>query len=478
MTQSDLPQTHNQLHLRRQFIILAAISFLIAFNYYIVRSLKDALLVTEPGAGAEAIPFIKVWLLLPASFLFAMGFSWLSRHFSLRTTFTAVMSFFILSFAVFAFVFFPFRDSLHPTQFADTLAEILPDGWLALAAIVRYWLYAYFYVLAECWSPIVYSVLFWGFANEMTKMSNARAYYPFLTLAGTLAALFAGPVAIYLSSEAYHPQWFIGSTPWEQTLYALTLILIGNCLGAVILFFFVCPTRAKVARDPGRQQQRFSQFLKYFFRSKHLAAIALVTLTYNMMITLSEVVWKNEVVKVYSTPSEFNMYVNYVTIGTGILATLITLMITRPALRFLGWTKSALITPLLAMVTSGLFFSALIANQFGGAIVPHALAALLGSFHVCFSCSSKYTLFDTTKEMAFIPLDSHDKLQGKAAIDGVGSRLGKAGSSLFIQMLLILLPSISACVPIIAVLLFCSLLVCVRAVIALGSRMEPHLQIT
>src|SRR5207249_4032196 len=50
--------------------------------------------------------------------------------------------------------------------------------------------------------------------------------------------------------------------------------------------------------------------------------------------------------------------------------------------------------------------------------------------------AAKYSFFDPSKEMAYIPLDEEAKVKGKAAIDVVGSRLGKSGSS-WIQVLLI-----------------------------------------
>jgi AAA family ATP:ADP antiporter len=74
--------------------------------------------------------------------------------------------------------------------------------------------------------------------------------------------------------------------------------------------------------------------------------------------------------------------------------------------------------------------------------------------------------------MAFIPLSSEDKLKGKAAIDGVGSRLGKSGGSLVHQILLVIFTTISASAHFVAAILFLAIFFWIGAVLALGKQFK------
>ena len=149
----------------------------------------------------------------------------------------------------------------------------------------------------------------------------------------------------------------------------------------------------------------------------------------------------------------------------------------------LGWSKTALLTPLVLLVTSIAFFVCLLANDTLSPIVsallgttPIALAVFLGSLQNCFSKAAKYSIFDTTKEMTFIPLSPEHKLKSKAAIDGLGSRLGKSGSSCIHQGFYYIFCSLSASAPYVAVVLIAVIVVWMIAVRSLGKQFEAYKQ--
>lgn len=101
-------------------------------------------------------------------------------------------------------------------------------------------------------------------------------------------------------------------------------------------------------------------------------------------------------------------------------------------------------------------------NQFAGAMAPVAalvgmtplmLSVILGAAQNILSKSSKYSLFDPCKEMAYIPLDQESKTKGKAAIDVIGNPLGKSGGALIQQFLIFGVGSLAAATPYLAVML-------------------------
>ncbi len=466
-----------------KFIRMFLIFFLIAFNYNILRSVKDTLVVTAKHSGAEAIPFIKFWVILPMALLITYIFTKLSNKYSREKVIYIMLSIFLGFFILFAFFLYPFRDVLHPNLIADKMELIVPQGLKGFLAIFRNWTFTSFYVMAELWGSAILSVLFWGFANEVTSISQAKRFYAIFGVGANISGILSGQAAIYLSSNVFKPWIHYGTTAWEQSILYMTVIILIS--GFVIIGLFknlhmkyshLEETSVSQVKAP-KIKMSLKENFAYLAKSKYLICIALIVLSYNLTTHIAEVVWKNQVKQLYPNPSEFNIYMGQVMKYIGVVATVVAIFLSSNFLRKFSWSFSALITPVIVLITGMSFFSFLlfkdqtmtnIAMFFGS--TPLIMSVFFGAAQTCLSRASKYTLFDATKEIAFIPLDRESKLKGKAAIDGVGSRLGKSGGSMLVQGFIIMFSSIGASTPYIAILFIIILAVWLVALLSLGKQ--------
>jgi len=217
----------------------------------------------------------------------------------------------------------------------------------------------------------------------------------------------------------------------------------------------------------------------YLARSKYLICVAFIVLGYNLAMNLIEVVWKNQMKVLYPNPSDYNSYMGEVLFVMAMVATLAGFVTTTNVIRRYSWTISAMITPVIIGVSGMAFFILVMMQQSGihwlatliGA-TPLVLSVTLGSIQNCLGRAAKYTLFDATKEIAFIPLSNESKLKGKAAIDGVGSRLGKSGGSVIHQGLILIFSTISTTTPYVAVAFLGVVLLWGFAVASLGKQFD------
>jgi AAA family ATP:ADP antiporter len=482
---SYLWPVHN--HELKKLIPMLLIFFLISFDYNVLRTLKESLLVTAKSSGAEVIPFVKFWAMFPGAILMTLLFAWLSNRWSSEKVFYTIVLIFLSYFALFAFVLYPIRDYIHPHQLADRLQEVLPLGLKGFIAIFRYWTFTLFYVMSELWSSTVLSVLFWGFANQVTKISEAKRFYCLFGVGANFSGIFAGQISVYCCAYTQRGSSFFGEDPWHQSLNLMVSLILIAGIVALLLFRWMnrCVLTDKRYYDPltvaseGEAKGKLSlkQSFNYLLQSKYLLYMSVIVIAYNVVINLTEVMWKHQVKEMYPNPLDYTLYMNHIVSIIGVVATLTSLFVAGNAIRRFGWVFTALITPAILLVTSiGFFTFLLMQNQAPTLTVsflgftPLALVVFFGSAQNILSRGAKYSVFDATKEMAFVPLTPESKLVGKAAIDGVCSRLGKSGGSIVHQTFLLFFSGISASAPYVAIVLFGILIIWVIAVRLLGKQ--------
>lgn len=477
---------HN--HELKKLIPMLLIFFLIFFDYNVLRTMKDALVVTAKSSGAEVIPFIKVWVMFPGSLLMTYIFTRLSNRLVRETVFYVMMSLFLLYFFAFVFLVYPMKDHLHPHEFADRLELALPLGLKGFVAMIRYWTFTSFYVMSELWSNIILSMLFWGFANQVSQMNEAKRFYGLFGIGANFSGIAAGLISAYFCriGSSTLPANGFDEKAWEHSMVMLiSLVLIAGVAAMGIFRWmhktvltdprYYTPSEKEKEEVKGRMSMRKN--FSYLFQSRYLLAIAVVVISYNLVINLVEVLWKHEVRALYPNPTQYNLYMSHITTIIGVIATLTSIFVSGNMIRKCGWKFTAMLTPVVLLITSIGFFGFFFLKPYMTDIVipvlgatPLAIVVFFGTAQNILSRAAKYTVYDATKEMAFIPLSAECKLKGKAAIDGVCNRLGKSGGSVIHQSLLIMFSSLTASAPYVGAVLLATISIWIVATGALGKK--------
>lgn len=464
-----------------KLIPMLLICFCIGFNYYLVRSAKDALVITAGNSGAEVIPFIYVWGILPAAFGMTMVYNKLINSMAKNSVFYVMISIFISFFVAFMLILYPFQEQLRPIALTGFLTQYLPAGFSGLISMITYWPLTAFYVMSELWGTLIFYLVFMGFANDVTRVSEAKRFYGLFLVGTHLAGMVAGKCATLFASLPSGSFLVFNASKW--TYYVMLVSFTFIVVGFVIMALFRYLTKTVVPKQeiieekansapPKKIKMSMRENFRFVAQSKYLLFLAMTILMYYTTINLTDVLWKNKAAQLYSDPVVLSAFMGKITMYTSVIATTMALFITGNVIRRFGWLFTAMITPILLLVTTSGFFGFLIfENQpwFLGDLSPLAIAVFFGSMQTILCRASKYTLFDPTKEMAFIPLDEESRLKGKAAIDGVGTRLGKSMGSMVYQFLFLFFPTLNTMTPFVAILVFCILVIWIYSAMQVGS---------
>lgn len=437
--------------------------------------MKIAIITTADGSGAEVIPFLKTGAVLPCALFLTFLFTKLVSRFSREQVFYTILGGFLTYFALFLFVLFPNHESLRLDALADFLQTIFrSEGFSYPISCIRHFNLSLFYVLSEMWSAVVLSMLFWGFANEVTKVNEAKRFYAIFALGANCSGILLKPFTRYIKSIPYNE-----SIPYaaehQWVYYQLFSVLV---LGLVIVGIFYWLSRTIVHLENASTLELPKRVTKlslkdcfaYVLKSRYLAYIVVIVISYNLVYNLTDVVWTYKVKEVYPHGGDMNEYINDVAFYTGILAVILAFFVSGNVIRRFGWLIAALITPVIWLAFGLGFFSTMTFTGILSAFVsnPANIVLLIGSIQVVFGRGCKYTVFDETKEIAFVPLSKENKRKGKAIVDGLVSRFGKSGGSLIIIGLTLVCGNLVNSIPYIFAIMVFVILFWMYSVVQLG----------
>ncbi|MFN7709891.1 MAG: Npt1/Npt2 family nucleotide transporter [Holosporales bacterium] len=439
-------------HELKKFLPMGFIMFCILFNYTILRDVKDVLVMTAPNSGAGVLSFLKGWGVMPSAILFVLLYTKLSNVVKRENLFYGIVLVFLAFFASFAYIMYPNRELIHPTSEAIQGLQAAYPNFKWIFPIYGTWTYSIFYILAELWGSVMVSLLFWQFANEVTRTEEAKRFYAMFGLIANAALIVSGTVVEYFSDVkdklppevdawGYSLNYMMGSV----VLAGVASIALYWWMNSSILtdprYYDAAAPKAKKEKKDKPKLGVIDSF-KLILTSPYIGYIAILVLSYGLSINLIEVVWKDQLKQAFPDANDYGRFMGQFSRATGIV-TMLLIMFTKGVVRKFGWFTGAIVTPIILITTGGLFFAFVFMKDamtpmvavFG--ISTTLAAAYVGAAQNILAKGTKYSMFDPTKEMAYIPLDQELKVKGKAAVDVIGGRLGKAGGGYVQQGLLI-----------------------------------------
>jgi AAA family ATP:ADP antiporter len=416
-----------QIEERNIFSLHCAGIFLLSLITTLLRSLRNTLSIVDLGRGAYTIPCFELLGVLPAAVVMTGILARCLRRYSFQRVFLAVLGLFLLFFLLFSTCFYPLFVSWKQTTIQNSVYIDAVSHGLALL----------FYIGAELWKPALVNILFWGFVNQFTSLVGAKKHYASLFVGSSLGAICGGHLLVFCNTERVWRwcPWF--AEQWSCALTLLISVIILAGIGAGLLFYRL-GRRHGLDMPPVPSSAQHLTLGQIFCRYRHstpLLLISLVVVADYIAYTLGEVFFLEVLKKRFPNPCAYCSYLGRLSFWGSILTVGSALLLSPILLRACRWIVPALLLPLFLLCTESLFFllcrhSMLACHLFGWTYEGWlSVIVLWGSLQICVCRALKYTVFDATKEMAFVLLPEGERVEGKLIVDGLCARFGRGGSA-------------------------------------------------
>lgn len=437
----------------KKFSLLSLLMFTILFNQNVLRILKDSVVI--PEISTEVTVFAKLCI-VPVATLFLIIYTKMVNHFSFERIFVYLTLFFLAAFLLFGFVLYPNVSFFHMDRVTTERLMISYPHFKWYIAILGNWSHIFFYILSELWPNIFYILLFWQTANEVTSTEEAKRSYPTMALFGNISLMIVGATIMHISDpssllNSYFPEVDNNLLLIQSSIILVTIFSIISLILIRYIYKNIVPSAALYQRNKKdrmiKEKMGVIQSFKYIAKSRYLWLMLLSSAAFGLSMNLVESVWKDRMRELYPSISSYASFNGFFILWTGIAIMIMTIL-GNTVMRSYNWFVAAVISPIIILVTGVLFFVLVVFDHeiislFDGAILmsPLAMAVLVGTIQNVLSKGTKYSIWDTSREMLYIPLDYELRSKGKAAVDIISSKIGKSFSSVVQVFLFSLWPS-------------------------------------
>jgi len=436
-----------------KFATMSALMFCVLFNQNILRILKDSILISE--MSAEITSFTKVYCVTPMAAIFLIIYAKMINHLPFHRIFYYLTTVFTGFYIIFAFTLYPNIDFFHMDS--GRLAYLMAEHahWKWYIATIANWSYVLFYAFAELWPNIFYVLLFWQIANEVTTTNEAKRFYTLFSFFGNSSLIAVGFLMMNLSADnsVIHRLFTVSDSKIILTQVSVAMVAVSSVFACLLIRHIVKNIigdsilgHTPKSERATRPKMGIIESFKYIARSKYLWLMLVCSASFGLSMNLVEAVWKAKIKELYPTVSSYAEFNSMYILWTGI-AIMVMTVIGNNIMRNSSWFVAAIISPVIILTTGTLFFFLVVFDYqilsfFEGAILmsPLALAVFVGAIQNILSKGSKYSVWDTSTQMLYIPLDQELRTKGKAAVDVISPKIGKSSSGLIQSIIFTILP--------------------------------------
>ncbi len=361
-------------------VMLAVTVFLLLAGYYLLKTAREALILTEGGAEVKAYSSAAQAVLLLGV---VPAYSWLASRVP-RVPLMGITS-----------VFF----GVNLLAFAAARAAGMQVGIV-------------FYIWLGIYNVFVISQ-FWAFTNDLYTEGQGRRLFPFIGVGSSLGAWIGAEAAAALVKR---------TSADPGTLMVATAVLLGLCFGLIVVV-----NRREVQRtDVVGQEQNEAPIggrngFALVFADRYLLLIAGLMVLLNVVNTSGEFLLSKlvvgEAVARFAADGDIAERQRFIGgfYGTffgrvNLLGLLLQLFVTSRLLRHLGVRGALFILPIIALVNYSVI-----------AVAP--VLAVVSVLKVLEN-STDYSVQNTVRQALFLPTSREAKYKAKAAIDTFFMRLG------------------------------------------------------
>jgi AAA family ATP:ADP antiporter len=360
-------------------VLMAVTVFLLLAGYYLLKTAREALILTEGGAEVKAYSAAAQALLL-------LGvvplYGWLSAKVARIPLLSTTVLFFALNLLLFYVI----------------------GGTGARIGVA-------FYIWLGIFNVFVISQ-FWAFANDLYTEGQGRRLFPFIGVGSSLGAWIGAEASVPLVER-------LQAGPYS--LMVVTAVLLFVCLGLIVIV-----NRREAARDTetaveGTQPLTGPGGFQLIMQDRYLLWIAVLIVLLNVVNSAGEFILGKlvigEAARQFADESQLAERQRFVGAFYGsffgnvnLLGLLLQLFVTSRLIRYLGVRGTLFVLPVLALVSYSVM----------------AVAPILGMVKVLKTLenSTDYSIQNTVRQALFLPTTRDAKYKAKAAIDTFFMRLG------------------------------------------------------